>query len=145
MSEVLRLIPDINILISGVTSTKGPPFDLLEAAKRFDLIFVLCEQHFNEMTHVLEYPQVLALGERKITPSIAFGLAAELHRISEYFGRLERSAWPSCADPQDWYLLDLLMTSQADGIITRDRHLLKAGEVLNLPIFPPKDWAKQLS
>jgi len=144
VSGVLRLIPDINVLISSVTSLKGPAYELYEAARRFNLLFVLCEQHFDELTRVLEYSQVLALGEGRITPSIAFGLATELHRIGEYFARLERSSWPSCSDRDDWYLLDLLMTSRADGIVTRDRHLLSAGERLNLPIFPPSEWAKQI-
>ena len=33
MSDALRLVVDIQVLLSGVTSSKGPSFDLWQAAR----------------------------------------------------------------------------------------------------------------
>ena len=140
MDEAPRLIPDINVLLSGMAGTRGPAVELYALARRFEIIWVLCEGHFDELTRVLAYPQVRRLGQHPLEPAQAFGIASELHRIGEYHARLERFSWPSCPDPQDWYLLDLLMTADADGLVTHDRHLLAAGERLELNIFPPKIW-----
>ena len=145
MNEALRLIPDINVLLSGVTGDKGPAVELYALARRFELIWVLCEGHFDEMTRVLDYPKVRNLGAAPLEPARAFGIAAELSRIGEYHERLEHFEWPSCPDRKDWYLLDLLITADADGIVTHDRHLLAAGERLALNIFTPKVWRKRLS
>ena len=145
INEALRLIPDINVLLSGVTGDKGPAVELYALARRFELVWVLYEGHFDEMTRVLGYPQVQRLGSAPLEPARAFSIAAELYRIGEYHERLERFELPSCPDRKDWYLLDLLLTSDADGIVTHDRHLLAAGERLSLDIAPPKVWRKRLS
>ncbi|WP_293912876.1 putative toxin-antitoxin system toxin component, PIN family [Deinococcus sp.] len=143
----LRLIPDINVILSGATSRVGPAVDLFRAAQTFEVVFVLAEEHFTELTQVLTYPQVLRLGVRRLTPSAAFHLASVLYRCAEYYSRLDRQTWPSCPDPKDWYLLDLLMTSDADALVTKDRHLLRAGDKLGLPIFEPKNvhWSSALT
>lgn len=141
MSEVPRLIPDINVLLSGLSSTKGPSFDLYRAAQRFEVMLVLSEQHFTELRQVLTYPAVLALGGG-ITPSDAFGLAVELYRVAEVVVHLEHYDWPSCPDSKDWYLLDLLMTSDADGIVSKDKHLLRLSNKLGIPVFEPRELVK---
>ena len=134
----LRLVPDIQVLLSGLTSTVGPSFELYQAATRFEMVFVLSAGHFQELSEVLTYPAVLALGNGVITPAFAFRAATELHRISEYHDRVPRLDWPSCPDPKDWYLLDVLIASQADGVVSKDKHLLQLNGLLGLPIFEPK-------
>ena len=90
-----------------------------------------------ELRRVLTYPQVLAL-KGGITPSEAFGLAFDLLRMAEMVPRVKSYDWPSCPDPKDWYLLDLLVTANADGLITKDRHLLRLQNKLGLPVYEPK-------
>lgn len=137
MPSVPRLIPDINVLLSGLTSRVGPARELYVAAQRFDVILVLAEEHFGELQRVLTYPQVLAIGGC-ISPSDAFGLATDLHRIAEMVSPLRRQDWPSCADMQDWYLLDLLMTSGADAIVSKNGHLLQVKKDFGIPVYEPK-------
>jgi putative PIN family toxin of toxin-antitoxin system len=134
----LRVIPDINVLLSGATSEVGPAAELFRAFQTFEVVFVLTEDHFTELAHVLTYPAVLRLGGGRLTPSTAFQLASVLHRCAEYHSPLRRQLWPSCPDPKDWYLLDLLMTSEADVLVTHDKHLLKLRDELGLPIAEPK-------
>jgi len=138
VAQVPRLIPDVNVLLSGITSRHGPARDLYLAAKRFDVMFVLCPQHFEELQRVLTYPQVLALGGG-ISPSDAFGLAFELLQMSEFVQSVKTYDWPSCPDPKDWYLLSLLMTADAAAIVTKDKHLLRLKESLGLPVYEPKE------
>ncbi|WP_027483174.1 PIN domain-containing protein [Deinococcus pimensis] len=133
-----RLIPDVNVLLSGFTSTVGPAFDFYQAARRFDVLLVLCERHFTELADVLSYPAVLNLGSGVITPSFAFRAATELHRLGEYHEQVPKLDWPSCPDPKDWYMLDLLVASHSDGIVSRDRHLLNLRAELDLPVFEPR-------
>ncbi|WP_264777206.1 PIN domain-containing protein [Deinococcus aetherius] len=113
----MRLIPDVNVLLSGVTSERGPARTLYLSARRFEVTFVLSEGHFQELRRVLTYPDVLRLG-RGITASDAFGLAVELYEGAEVVRRVERFDWPSCPDPKDWYLLDLFVAAQPDALVT---------------------------
>ena len=138
MASSLRLVVDIQVLLSGVTGAKGPSFELWQAALRFDVVLVLCEGHFAELARVLTYPHVLALGNGALTPSLSFQFAAQLFQVGEYYAHVPAHAWPSCPDPKDWYLLDLLMQSGADGLITKDKHLLRLAEILSLPVMEPK-------
>lgn len=139
----LRLVPDIQVLLSGITSRRGASYDLYQAARRFEVIFVLSEQHFSEIAQVLTYDKVLRLGNGVLTPSYAFGIARELHRIAELHDPVPTLEWPSCPDPKDWYLLDLLLASEADGIISKDKHLLGAAEKVGLPVLTPAElWTR---
>lgn len=125
-----------------MTSRSGPSFELYQRARRFEVIFILCEAHFRELAQVLTYDTVLRLGSGIITPSYAFSIAAELHRIGEYHDRVPGLDWPSCPDPKDWYLLDLLIAAEADGIVSKDKHLL--GMVpLGLPVMTPAEMKRQ--
>ncbi|WP_293912190.1 putative toxin-antitoxin system toxin component, PIN family [Deinococcus sp.] len=139
MTPPLRLVVDIQVLLSGVTSPHGPAHDLWQAALRFDVVLVLAEGHFSELVRVLTYPQVLVLGGGKLTPSLSFQFANQLFQVGEYYPRLPASAWPSCPDPKDWYLLDLLVASGADALISKDRHLLKLREALGLMVLEPRE------
>lgn len=131
---VARVIPDIQVLLSGATSPQGLARELYQLAQRYELQFVLSDGHFHELRRVLTYPGVLRLGGG-ITPSDAFGLAVELFQTAEILTRVPRMDWPSCPDPKDWYLLDLYVASGADAIISRDKHLLRLRDLLNLPVF----------
>ncbi len=137
-----RLIPDVNVLLSSLTSRRGPSFDLLQAARRFDVVLVLAEIHFIELAEVLTYPQVLALGGHALTPSRAFWAAFELRRIGEYVEQVPRLDWPSCPDREDWYLLDLLTATDADGLVTKDKHLLRLHGQLGLPVYEPRELVR---
>ena len=69
---------------------------------------------------------------------MSFQFATQLFQIGEYYASVPAHDWPSCPDRKDWYLLDLLMASGADALISKDRHLLRLREALGLPVFEPK-------
>lgn len=138
MPDAPRVIPDVNVLLSGATSPRGPARELFLAAKRFDVVFVLGEEHFVELRRVLTYQNVLSLGGG-LTAAEAFGLAYDLLQVAEVVRRVRSFDWPSCPDPKDWYLLDLLMASEAEALVTKDKHLLRLHDKLGLPVYEPKE------
>lgn len=140
---VLRVIPDINVLLSGLTSRRGPSFDLYQAARRFEVVFVLSETHFTELAEVLTSDVVLRLGAGVITPSFAFRAATQLHRIGELHEGVEQLDWPSCPDPKDWYLLDLFVAAQPDALVTKDKHLLRLHDELNMAVYEPRELVRR--
>lgn len=81
---------------------------------------------------------MLALGGG-ITAAEAFGLATDLYRVAQVVSPLQRYDWPSCPDPKDWYLLDLLVTAGADAIVSKDAHLLGMKRKLGVPVYEPKE------
>ncbi|WP_102126041.1 putative toxin-antitoxin system toxin component, PIN family [Deinococcus planocerae] len=141
MPDAPRVIPDVNVILSGATSPRGPARDLLLAAKRFDVVFVLGEEHFVELRRVLTYQNVLSLGGG-LTAAEAFGLAYDLLQVAEVVQRVQSFDWPSCPDPKDWYLLNLLMTSEAEALVTKDKHLLRMHDKLGLPVYEPKELVR---
>jgi len=135
MQDVLRVIPDINLLVRALSS-RGLPSRLLLHFQRGEIRFVVSADLLAELQRVLSYPRVLALGTG-ITPRAAFGLAVELLTLSEYHPFVKRLEWP---DAKDWYLLDLLAATGADALLTLDRKLLEAGEVLSLNVMILEDF-----
>ena len=53
MAEPLRLVVNVQVLLSGVTQRRGPSHDLWQAARRFEVVLILGEQHFAELGRVL--------------------------------------------------------------------------------------------
>ncbi len=141
MFEVLRVIPDVNVLVRALAG-HGLPLRLLGHVRRGELRWVVSADLLSELHRVLSYPRVLALGEG-ITPSAAFGLAVELLTLSEHYPFVQRLDWPSLSDPDDWYLLDLLTASDADALITLDGRLLQAGVRLGLPVYTLEEFHAQ--
>lgn len=136
-----RLIPDVNVLLSGATSERGPARALYLAALRFEVTFVLGEGHFMELRRVLTYPSVLRLGGG-ITPSDAFSLAVNLYESAQVMRQVERFDWPSCPNPKDWYLLDLFVAAQPDAVVTKDSHLLRLRDRLHIPVVEPRELVR---
>ena len=138
MQDVLRVIPDINLLVRALSS-RGLPSRLLLHFQRGEIRFVVSADLLAELQRVLGYPRVLALGTG-ITPRAAFGLAVELLTLSEYHPFVERLEWPTLRDPKDWYLLDLLAATGADALLTLDKKLLEAGDALSLNVMTLEDF-----
>lgn len=133
----IRLVPDVNILVSSLTaSPAGLLGRLHDRFRRHDVRYVLGPELLAELQRVLAYPRVVGLG---VTPSLAFGLAADLLLLGEYVAPVPRLDWPTLTDRKDWHLLDLLYESAADHLITRDRRLLEPARALGMPALQPSD------
>lgn len=81
-----------------------------------------------------------------------YGSSAEqvLHRCDSLalrcgpLGPVPRAGWPRCTDPDDQPFIDLALASKAQGLLSRDRAVLKLrlpASRLGLKICKPEDWA----
>ncbi len=135
-----NFILDVNVLISAaIGKEKSPDAIIYKKFLRSECRLVTSEPLINEFIRVLDYPRVLSLG---ITPAIASTMIFNLMLLGNHVSKIEKLDWPSLSDKKDWYLLDLLFTSQADALITRDKAVLRTGKKLNLPILKPTDVYK---
>jgi uncharacterized protein len=131
-----RLIPDINVFLNGIVSSRGNTLNtrLYQGFRRGLVRFIYSEEWLDEFERILTYPQVLALG---ITASGVAKASRDLFLLGEYVAPVPRFDWPDLGDRKDWYLLDLLLETQADALVTQDKKVLALGKLLNLPIYAP--------
>jgi predicted nucleic acid-binding protein len=131
-----RIIPDLNVFLNGIAAGHPETLNarLYQSFRRGLVRFVICETWLEEFERVLTYPAVLALG---ITPSLVAKTSRELLLLGEYIAPVPRYDWPDLGDRKDWYLLDLLYESMADGLISQDTQVIAAGTLLGMPVYPP--------
>ncbi|MDZ7703046.1 MAG: hypothetical protein U5L04_01005 [Trueperaceae bacterium] len=132
-----RLILDINVLLPAVSGQPtSPERRLWNKFRRGQLGIVFSDALITEFLEVLRYPEVQALG---ITPAVSGMLVYDLFLLGDYYSPQEMTVldWPTLGDKKDWYLLDLLFTSRADGLITRDKKVIVAGKKLAMPVVHP--------
>ncbi|WP_102125539.1 PIN domain-containing protein [Deinococcus planocerae] len=134
-----RLILDTQCLLSAVAAyAQGRETTLARVWYEFrtrETQLVFGEELLLEVGRVLDYPSVARLG---ISSGTAFAAAANLLLLGEYHAPVPRNAWPSLSDPNDWHLLDLLYSAQADALVTRDARVLAAGKALKMPVKTPE-------
>ncbi len=136
---VPRLVIDVNVILASFGGRPDSLSSRLHRQFRNNNVRLIFDgKYLSEMATVLDYPVTFKL---KITPSMAFVLAQTLFENGEYYPRVAYFDWPSLSDAKDWYLLDLLMESNADGIITQDKKVLQAGQKLGMPVFDLQDGA----
>lgn len=103
----------------------------------FELI--LCSQLIHEVRKALLHPRIAK--KYDITREEADGFA---NRLSEEGILVEDPVDPArvvSGDPKDDYLVALARASNADALVTRDRHFEKV-DVRGLPIMGPREMVR---
>jgi putative PIN family toxin of toxin-antitoxin system len=111
----MRVVLDVNILISALIAPSGNPAAVYNAWENGNFTLLTCGEHLNELRATLEKPRVAAL----IKPHKASGLVNQIRRLAEmieHLPRVERSP-----DPADDYLLALVEAGRADYLVTGDK------------------------
>ena len=129
----LRVLLDVNVLISALISPSGSPARLLLAWQegRFELI--VSPALLAELRRALAYPKL----ERLITPADADAFVAWLWRTALLARDANVPPPIHAADPDDDYLLALAAEQRAE-LVSGDGHLLAlAGDY---PIHGPADF-----
>jgi putative PIN family toxin of toxin-antitoxin system len=131
----LRVLLDTNVLVSGLAYPGGVPGLIVEAWRQGSLHVVLSRYILDEMTRVLpRLPRV------KLTP-------AEIHALADTFMFLADIVAPEnyqddkLRDPKDQPILDALIVSGADYLITGDKDLLALADTY--PIVTPSEFWQQ--
>lgn len=133
----MRAVVDVNVLISGVLSAKGPSAEILRATRDGQFELVVSEMLLAELTRTLAYPKL-----RKRIPLEK--AAAFVNWVSEHGTVVEDPQSPPpvrSRDPDDDYLLALAISRSA-YLVTGDQDLLVLGD--DLPILTPAQFASEL-
>lgn len=133
----MRVVLDVNVLISGTLSAGGAPARILAAwqAGRFDL--VISPALLTELNRVLAYPKI----RRRISVDDAAAFVDWLSRSADLVPDPDIPVPVRQVDPGDDYLIALAADQRA-LLISGDRHLLEL--VDRLPIQSPATFLASL-
>ncbi len=139
----MRVVLDTNVLVSGIARPRSTPGEVVAAWRdaRFDL--VVSEALLEELRRVLRYPRVLALLKRNGVSEADIEDLLDILRLKAVLVSTEEVSLPLApADPKDIQVLQALVASEADYLVTGDKkHLLSLG----MPkIVSVSDFSKQL-
>jgi putative PIN family toxin of toxin-antitoxin system len=135
--DLVRAVLDVNVLVSGVLSAKGPSAEILRASRNGEFELVISEKLLAELTRTLAYPRL-----RKRIPQEK--AAAFAHWVRDHGTLAEDPVSPppvASRDPDDDYLLALAIDRQA-YIVTGDQDLLVLSA--DFPILTPAQFAAKL-
>jgi uncharacterized protein len=135
--QLVRAVVDVNVLISGILSAKGPSAEILRAGRDGLFELVVSEILLAELDRTLGYPKL-----RKRIP--VEKAAAFANWVRDHGTLAEDPATPSpvgSRDPDDDYLLALAISRRA-YLVTGDQDLLVLSD--DLPILTPAQFGTQL-
>jgi putative PIN family toxin of toxin-antitoxin system len=133
----VRAVLDVNVLISGVLSAKGPSAESLRASRDGRYELVISELLLAELKRTLAYPRL----RERIPEEKA---AAFVNWVRDHGSLAEDPATPppiNSPDPDDDYLLALAIDRRA-YLVTGDQDLLVLGG--DLPILTPAEFVTKL-
>ena len=133
----MRAVVDVNVLISGVLSAKGPSAEILHAIRYGYFELVVSELLLAELKRTLAYPKL-----RKRIPSEK--AAAFANWLRDHGSLTEDPVSPlpvGSRDPDDDYLLALAINRRA-YLVTGDKDLLVLSD--DLPILTAAQFAAKL-
>jgi uncharacterized protein len=118
----MRVVLDINILISALIAPAGNPAAIYTAWENGKFTLLTCPEHLEELRATLQKPKIAEL----IKPHRAGRLVNQIKRLAENIEALPKVERSS--DPGDDYLLALGEAGQADYLVTGDQSGLLALE-----------------
>lgn len=128
----MRVVLDPNVLVSAVISTAGPPREIITAwiDGHFDL--VASPALIDELRGVLARPRFRRWVSEATATEFIDGLAQDALMIDDPppLARLS-------PDPDDDYLIALARATNADYLVSGDRHLLDLPDQLP-PVLTPR-------
>ena len=136
----MRLVPDINIAVSGLVWL-GPSSRILEAASDGETELFATELMLSQLEAVLRRRKfVQQLLRRKLTIK---GLVDTYRDLTTVVEPADIGA-PVVRDPDDLAVLACAVAANADMIVSGDDDLLVLREFRNIPIVKPVDAARTL-
>ena len=137
---MLRVVPDVNVLVSALLNPAGPNGRLLRAWRRHQFLFVTSEVILAKVDDVLHRPHLRT----------AFPLPEQQVRRLLRQLRLRARLTPHAlalrvveADREDDNILIAAVEGRADCIISGDKHLRDLGSYQDIPILSPAEFVEQ--
>ena len=133
--EFVRVVVDLNVLVSGIINN-GPPSQLLRAAAEGKYELCISRMMLNRLEEVLgreKFVQHLARAQR--SPAEIVAQLAELATLVVPTAL----AQPVTADEEDDRVLATALAAKADWVVSGDRrHLLSLQNYKGIRILPPR-------
>ena len=135
----MRVVLDVNVLVSAVISNAGPSRDILNAwvDERFELI--ASPALLDELTDVLARPRFRRWVSTETAAQFINGIAADALLLDDPPAQSGLTA-----DPDDDYLITLARAATADYLVSGDRHLLDLADA-EPPALTPRQFLDLLS
>ena len=140
---MLRVVPDINVLVSSLIKQRGPIQRIQAAWEKDTLLFITSAPIIAKTDEVLHRDKIISLFP---TPQLAE------ERIQRFLTTLRRRAVRVshqldlqivAKDPEDDTIIIAAVEGHADCIISGDKHLKDLGEYEGIPILTPADFVTQ--
>lgn len=127
----MRVVLDVNVLISALLSRTGAPARLLERWLEGELELVVCEKLLDELARALRSPKL----SDRIAESDARELLELVRDLSEFVPDPADPPPIRSQDPHDDYLIALAAREHA-RLVSGDSHVLALSETI--PVSSPR-------
>ncbi len=131
----MRVVPDTNVLVSGIVFG-GPPGEIMALAAARQLQLILSAPLITELRRVLR--EKFEFGDD------ALYLAETLVRRAGIVVEPDRTLMLIVEDPEDNRVLEAAAEGKADAIVSGDRHLLTLQVFEGIPIMSPRQFLDRL-
>lgn len=136
---MLRVVLDVNVLISAVTAQSGVPRTILRAWREGQFELVVSTHLLAELADVLGRPHLA----RYVTNGEAQEFAATLRESAFVIEDPPAAERLVPRDPDDDYRVALARVGRAHMIVNRDANLLETD--LQPPAYSPRDFLARLA
>ena len=134
---MLRVVPDVNIIISALLNPAGPPGRIYDSWVRGELIFVTSLPIIDKAVEVLRRDHISAalnMAEADIRTLQATLLTRSLLTPHQLILDVVKD------DPEDNTIIVAAIEGDADCIISGDRHLTNLDRYQDIPICTPTEF-----
>ncbi len=138
---MLRVVLDTNVIISGVITDHGAPFQVLERWRNSEFAIITSEPILKEVERVLNYPKIKR--KRHLTE----GNIRDVMELLQKYGivtpaNITIETVPE--DPTDNKFVVAAVEAGADYIVSGDRHLRDIGSYHGIRIVSPDEFLRVL-
>ncbi len=130
-----KVVLDTNIVISAL-AYDGPERRVFSKCINREFILYITTEILEEVSRVLEYPKFAFSSDQKSRIKLALAEAGNLIPIIERINIVSE-------DPSDNIFLEAAISSEADFLVTGDKHLLKIKQIGKTAIVRAPDCLDQ--
>ena len=137
---MLRVVVDTNVLISALLKANGSPAQVVSLWRTGEFELVISSETIDELSRVLGYERI----RTRVTPEEAERFLYLLQTAATIITpQIEVTAVKD--DPDDDKFLSLALASDAEYIVSGDKHLLSIKVFRGIPILTPVQFLETIS
>ncbi|MEZ4671458.1 MAG: putative toxin-antitoxin system toxin component, PIN family [Anaerolineae bacterium] len=140
MDYTLRIVPDVNVLVSGIAISRYAPSQTLQAWRRGEIEVAISEPILSDLVRVMQYPTV-----QHYFPLSAEQQADLVNELREAaISVADTTDIKISPDPDDDKLFACAVEASADYIVSMDKkHVLSVPDYQGIHAIHPTDFVKE--